>query len=209
MARRNDETRRDDLPPVAAAMLVRATAARPELALAALANAVVRGLLADSPRIYSEAGLRQSPIVRAEFEHATVIGHPGEALAIGLGKHWGGFRGFRPLRPDDPVDPFYVLFVLRESNPYQRRVTQRKAMKRRLPKSLRRWVNEAYRRPRRDFLAKLPEDAAAAIRRSLGLDPVGFWRAARGTLDLGLPAPPVQLLLFADADDAIAPRWRK
>jgi hypothetical protein len=209
MARRNDEAKPDGLPPMAAAMLVRSLVARPELAEAALANEAERGLLADFPRIYTEAGLRRSPIVRAEFEHATVIGHPGEALTIGLRKHWGAFRGFRPLRVDDPVDPFYVLFVLHDSNPYQRRVMQRKAMKRRLPKDLRRWVNQAYRRPRRDFLAKLPEDAAAAIRRALGLDPVGFWRAARGTLDLGLPSAPVQLLLFADADDAIAPRWRK
>jgi hypothetical protein len=209
MARRNDEAKPDGLPPMAAAMLVRSLVARPELAEAALANEAVRGLLADFPRIYTEAGLRQSPIVRAEFEHATVIGHPGEALAIGLRKNWGAFRGFRPLRVDDPVDPFYVLYLFKDSSPYNRRVTQRKAMKRRLPKDLRRWVNEAYRRPRRDFLARLPEDAAVAIRRSLGLDPVAFWRAARGTLDLGLPAPPVQLTLFGDAEDAIAPRWRK
>ena len=54
-----------------------------------------------------------------------------------------------------------------------------------------------------------PADAAAAIRRALSLDPAGFWRAAKGTLDLGLPAPPVQFLLFGDAADAIVPRWRK
>src|SRR5579875_2978560 len=169
MARRDEGTRRDTLPPMAAEMLVRATVARPELAAAALANEAVRGLLAGFPHIYSEASLRLSPIVRAEFEHATVIGHPGEALAIGLGKHWGGFRGFRPLRPDDPVDPFYTLFIFKDSSPYNRRVLQRRSMKRHLPRDLRRWVNEAYRSTRRDFLAKLPEDVAAAIRRALSL----------------------------------------
>ena len=207
--RRRDGPRRDDLPDAAAEALVRATAARPELAEAALANHAVRDLIAGLPGIYSEAGLRRSPIVRAEFEHATVIGHPGEALAIGLRKNWGGFRGFRPLRPDDPVDARDVLYVFKVGCPYNRRVLQRKTMKRRLPKAFRRWVNEAYRSPRRDFLARLPEDAAAAIREALALDPIGFWRAARGTLDLRLPAPAVQPTLFDEPGEPIAPRWRK
>ncbi len=76
--------RRDRLPDAAVEMLVRSTAARPELAEAALANEAVRDLIAAFPGIYTEAGISRSPIVRAEFEHATVIGHPGEALAIGL-----------------------------------------------------------------------------------------------------------------------------
>jgi hypothetical protein len=206
---RRDGPLRDGLPAAAAEALVRSTAARPELAEAALANHAVRDLIARHPDVHSEAGLRRSPIVRAEFEHATVIGHPGEALAIGLRKNWGGFRGFRPLRPDDPVDARHVLFLFKDSSPYNRRVIQRKSMKRRLPRPYRRWVNEAYRSPRRDFLARLPADAAAAIRRSLALDPIGFWRAARGTLDLGLPAPAVQPTLFDDPGEAIAPRWRK
>jgi hypothetical protein len=191
-----------------AALQIRSTAARPELAAAALANEAIKGLLADYPGMYSEAGLRQSPIVRAEFEHATVIGHAGEGLAIGLRKNWGAFLGFRPLGTCDPVDAFYVLYLFKDSSPYNRRVLQRRAMKRRLRKDLRRWVNEAYRSTRRDFLAKLPEDARAAIRKALSLDPIGFWRAARGTTDLGLPQPPVQLTLFDDAQDVIAPRWR-
>jgi len=207
--RRRDGPSRDRLPAAAVEMLVRSVAARPELVEAALANEAVRGLLAEFPGIYTEAGLRRSPIVRAEFEHATVIGHPGEAVAIGLSKNWGGFRGFRPLRPDDPVDARFVLFVFKDGSPYNRRVLQRKALKRRLPKAYRRWVNEAYRSPRRDFLARLPEDAAAAIRRALSLDPIGFWRAARGTIDLELPAPAVQPTLFDGPGEAIAPRWRK
>ena len=208
MPRLNDNTKRDGMPQVAAAMLVRSLVARPELAEAALANEAVRCLLAAYPGIYSEAGLRATPIIRTEFEHATIIGHAGEALAIGLGKHWGDFLGFRPLRSDDPVHPFYVLYLFKESSPYNRRVRQRKAMKRRLPRDLRRWVNAAYRGTRRDFLAKLPEDAAAAIRRSLGLDPIAFC-AGQGTLDLGLPQPPVQLTFFGDTEDVITPRWRK
>jgi hypothetical protein len=192
-----------------AALLVRAAAARPELAEAALANEAIRGLLAAYPDVYSQAGLRRSPIVRSEFEHATVIGHAGEGLAIGLRKSWGAFLGFRPLATFDPVAAFYVLYLFKDDSPYHRRVLQRRAMKRRLRKDLRRWVNEAYRNTRRDFLATLPEDAAAAIRKALSLDPIGFWRAARGRIDLGLPEPPVQLTLFDDARDVIAPRWRK
>jgi hypothetical protein len=147
--------------------------------------------------------------VRAEFEHATVIGHPGEAAAIGLRKHWGGFRGFRPLRPDDPVDARHVLYLFRDTSPYNRRVLQRKSLKRLLPRPLRRWVNEAYRSPRRDFLARLPTDAAAAIRQALGLDLIAFWRAAKGALELDLPSPAVQKTLFDEPGEAIAPRWRK
>jgi hypothetical protein len=131
-----------------------------------------------------------------------------EGLAIGLRKNWGAFLGFRPLGAFDPVDAFYVLYLFEDSSPYNRRVLQRRAMKRRLRKDLRRWVNEAYRNTRREFLAKLPEPAAAAIRKALALDPIGFWRAPRGTTDLGLPQPPVQLTLFDDAQDVIAPRWR-
>ena len=115
--RRRDGPSRDRLPATAVEMLVRSVAARPELVEAALANEAVRGLLAEFPGIYTEAGLRRSPIVRAEFEHATVIGHPGEAVAIGLRKNWGGFRGFRPLRPDDPVDARFVLFVFKDGSP--------------------------------------------------------------------------------------------
>ena len=132
------------------------TVARLEMAEAAFANDAIRSLIVRFPEIYSEAGIRKNPIVRAEFEHATVIGHAGEALSIGLRKNWGGFRGFRPLWPDDPVDAFYVLYVFKDDNPYNRRVLQRKAMKRRLPKAFRRWVNEAYRHSRRDFLGGSP-----------------------------------------------------
>jgi hypothetical protein len=194
---------------MSAGMLVRAAAARPELAEAALANASIQGMLEDYPHLYSVSGIRRSPQVRAEFEYATVIGHAGESLAIGLRKNWGEFLGFRPLRPDDPVDPFYVLYIFKEGSPYNRRVIQRKSMKRRLPKPYRRWVNTAYRSTRRDFLASLPDDAAAVIRRTLRLDPIHFWRAAKGSLDLGLPSPAVQLTFFADPEDAIAPRWRR
>lgn len=193
-----DGPRRDRLPRAAVEMLVRSTAARPELTEAALANEAIRRLIAEHPGLYTEAGLRRSPIVRAAFEHATVIGHPGEALAIGLSKNWGGFLGFRPLRTWDPVDGRHVLYVFRESSAYNRRVEQRKLMKQRLPRPFRRWVNEAYRNSRRDFLSRLPAGAAAAFRRALALGPVGFWRAARGTVELGLPAPAAQRDLFDD-----------
>ena len=204
----NDGPRRDGLPDAAAAMLVRASVARPELASTALANEAVRGLLADFPGIYTEAGLRQPARaggVRARHGHRPCRRGAGDRPAEALGQ----FLGFRPLRPDDPVDPFYVLYVFESDCPYNRRVRQRKSMKRRLAKAYRRWVNEAYRSTRRDFLAKLPEGAAAAIRKALGLDPIGFWRTAKGTLDLHLPAPPVQLTMFDGPEDAIAPRWRK
>jgi hypothetical protein len=193
---------------MAADMLVRAAAARPELAETALANEAIRCLLATYPGIYSEDGIRRCPQVGAEFAHATVIGHAGEGLAIGLRKNWGAFLGFRPLRADDPVDPLHVLFIYKDGCPYNRRILQRQAMKHQLPKALRRWVNTAYRSTRRDFIAGLPEDAAMVTRRALQLNPAGFWRAAKGRLNLSLPAPPVQLTLFAAAD-AIARRWGK
>ena len=77
---RRDGPRPDGLPAMAVERLVRAVDVRPELAEAALANEAIRGLIASYPEIYIEAGLRRSPIVRAEFEHATVIGHPGEEV---------------------------------------------------------------------------------------------------------------------------------
>ena len=105
-------------------------------------------------------------------------------------KHWGEFLGFRPLSPGDPVHPFYVLFIMKDSSPYNRRVVQRHAMKRRLPRPLRKWVNEAYRNSRRDFLARLPEDAATAIARSLKLDPIAFWRPPEASSIFACPLRP-------------------
>jgi hypothetical protein len=168
---------------------------------AALANRVIQGYLRDltPPRLWTVEGVRRNPTCRVEWEHVTVIGGIGEALAASLHKRWGEFLGVLPLRPDDPVHWCRILYVYKGTCPYNRRVEQRKALKRLLGRNWRKLVTLAARSCKRDFLSRhLTEAGAHAIRRRLRLDPARFWRAARGKEFLDLPRPPRQLLLFPD-----------
>ncbi|MHB1422853.1 MAG: hypothetical protein ACYC3I_06605 [Gemmataceae bacterium] len=168
---------------------------------AALANQRIQVYLRDltPPRLWTVAGVRSNPTCRVEWEHVVVIGGVGEALAAARHKNWGEFLGVLPLRPDDPVHWCRILYIYKSTSPYNRRVEQRKALKRILGRRHRKLVTLAARSTRRDFLDRhLTEAGAYVIRRRLHLDPREFWRAARGTTLLDLPLPPRQLTLFPD-----------
>jgi hypothetical protein len=172
-----------------------------ECVIAALSNRDIRQYLGDAHLryVWTEGGVRRHPMVRVEFEHVHVIGGLGESLAAARHKHFGRVLGVHPLRPDDPVHPSRILFVYQESSPFDRRVEQRKALKRLLGRQHSSLVTKAAPSTKRDFLKyDLTPDGACAIRCRLGLDPGRFWRAAKGREFLDIPAPHRQLLLFPE-----------
>lgn len=171
---------------------------------AALANHDIQGHLRDltSPRLWTLDGVRRNPTCRVEWEYVTVIGGVGESLAAARHKNWGGFLGVQPLMSDDPVHWCRILYLYKATSPYNRRVEQRKDLKRILGRKHRKLVTQAMGSTKRDFLAhSLTEAGAYAIKRRLNLDPGQFWRAAKGQDFLQLPDPPVQLLLFSELEE--------
>jgi hypothetical protein len=171
---------------------------------AALANHDIQSYLSDPkpPRLWTVEGVLRHPTCRVEWEHATVIGGIGESLATARHKHWGEFIGIFPLRPDDPVGWSRILYIYKECSPYNRRVEQRKAMKRILGRQYRKIVTLAATSTKKDFLnLYLTETDSFIIRRRLQMDPSRFWRIAKGREFIDLPKPPVQLLLFPDPDE--------
>jgi hypothetical protein len=171
----------------------------PVLVKAALANKFIQAYLADPhlAGIWTVAGVTRHPTVRVVFEHAEVIGGQGESMAAARYKNFGHFLGIHPLRPDDPVHHCRILFNYLPSSPYNRRVEQRRTLKRILGRSYRSLVTKASRSTKRDFLKfNLTPDGARAISQRLKLDPGRFWRVAKGKEFLDLPTPARQLLLF-------------
>jgi hypothetical protein len=178
-------------------------------AQAALANRDIRSYR-DDPRyagIWTMERVARHPTVRVVFEHAEVIGGPGESLAAACHKNFGRFLGIQPLRPDDPVHPCRILFVYKATSPYNRRVEQRRALKRLLGRQYQSLVTKASRSTKKDFLKfDLTPEAAKTIARRLKLDPGRFWRVAKGKEFLELPLAPRQLLLF---QDEVSPKQAK
>jgi hypothetical protein len=170
-----------------------------DLVDAALANRDIQRYLADPKwaQIWTAQGITRHPTVRVEFEQATVIGGIGESLAAAKHKHFGPLLGIEPLGPDDPVHPTRILFIYKATYPYNRRVEQRRWLKRLLGKEHRSQVTSAARSTKHLFLTHyLTDSGVRAIRRRLKMDPGRFWRLAKGKEFLDLPAPPRQLLLF-------------
>lgn len=148
-------------------------------------------------RVWTVQGVTRHPTIRLVFQYATVIGGLGESLAAARHKHFGPLFGIEPLRPDDPVHPTRILFIYKATYPYNRRVEQRRALKRLLGKEHRSLVTSAARSTKHLFLTHyLTEAGAQAIRRRLKMEPGRFWRVAKGKEFLDLPSPPRQLLLF-------------
>ena len=173
----------------------------PGLVQAALANSDIQAYLADPELagIWTVEGVTRHPTIRAVFEHAEVIGGPGESLAAARHKNFGRFLGIHPLRPDTPVHHCRILYIYKPTYAFSRRVEQRHALKRRLGREFRTLVTKASRSTKRDFLKfDLTPDGAKAIARRLKVEPGRFWRLAKGMEFLDLPSPLRQLLLFDD-----------
>lgn len=183
--------------------VVRAARIASTLIQAALANKDIQGYLRDlmSPRLWTIDGIRRNPTCRVEWEHVTVIGGVGESLAAARHKNWGQFLGVQPLKPEDPVHWCRILFIYTDTSPYNRRVEQRKALKRILGRKHRKLVTQAMSSTKQEFLTHwLTEAGAYVIRGRLNLDPGRFWRVAKGKELIDLPKLPVQLSLFPDPD---------
>jgi hypothetical protein len=173
---------------------------RHTLSTAALANLDIQSYVADPKlgRIWTKDAVRRTPPCRNDWEHVTVIATTGEAKSAAKHKNWGQFFGVFPLAPDDPVHPYRILYVYKATSPYNRRVEQRKTLKRILGKKHRPLVTKASRSTKRDFLRTLPAADTRVIRFRLGLEPGHFWRVAKGNEFINRPAPARQLILFDD-----------
>jgi hypothetical protein len=122
------------------------------LVQACLENVCVQEYVADPQLndIWKVESLSRCPIVRVEWEYAAVIGCAGESLAAARNKNWGAFKGVMPLNVNDPVHPSRILYVYSPDCPYNRRIEQRKALKRILGRDHRKLVtlaNGQYERP--------------------------------------------------------------
>src|SRR5262249_35749021 len=92
---------------------------------ACLANACVLACIADeSLPFFTEDLMRQSPMVRVEYEQAIAIGDLSSALEATRSKHWGAGPQVLPLKPDDWFFPEYVTYIYRENSLYNRRFLQ-------------------------------------------------------------------------------------
>lgn len=117
----------------------------------ALANHDIQAYLADPRplRIWTVEGVRRNPTCRVEWQDVIIIGGIGESLAATRHKNWGNFIGVLPLQPDDPIHWCRLLYLYKASNPYNRRVEQRKALKRILGRKHRKLVTQAMAAQRR------------------------------------------------------------
>jgi hypothetical protein len=61
------------------------------LVRAALENACVQDMIADTSLPYSEESVRKNPPLRVEYEQAVAIGDFGSCLSSTKGKNWGDF----------------------------------------------------------------------------------------------------------------------
>lgn len=183
---------------------------------AALKNKWVQRYMSDPNESFAWTidGIRSHPPVRAEWEEAYVIAGLGESLALGMRKNWGQFIGIVPIEPDDFLYPRNVTYGFKENSRYNRRFEQRIKMKIRLPREFRFLVSLAKKLTKREFLALLDGDkltpkgsspgksgSTAAIWRCLAITAGEFWRAAKGTIDLQIPDPPIQGSLFDEFDE--------
>ena len=150
------------------------------------------------PSLWTVEKVRKNPPVRVEFEHAYGLGGLGETLAACRNKpSFGRFLGVFSVEANDPVGELNVMYVFKESSPYNRRVLQRRYLKRRLGRGWRKLVGEAMYHPKRRFLAQVvTPDAAAIIRMKFGMDAGRFWRVARGKEFIQIPKRLVQPSLF-------------
>jgi hypothetical protein len=178
---------------------------------AALRNVWVRDYIDNPdpkwPGLWTDDRVRQNPPVRVEFEHAYGLGGLGETLAACRNKAtFGQFLGVFPVDREDPVGELNIMYVFKESSPYNRRVLQRRYLKLRLGRGWRKLVSEAMYHPKGRFLSQVvTPDAAAIIRMALRMDAGRFWRVVRGKEWIDIPKPRRQPLLFADEDGGRVP----
>jgi hypothetical protein len=155
---------------------------------AALTNHEIRALIADARHPeWTEAGERENPTVRLDYDQAVCIAGIGEGLAATKNKNWGDGPYIQPLEPEDPVDPMFVTYVFKPNSLYNRRFEQRQKLKRLLGKTHRPLVTAAKRSTKRSFVDALTSQQAYVIRKALGLDPTTFWRLCHGRQFADLP----------------------
>src|SRR5262245_4875870 len=181
---------------------------------AALANECVRTYLNDLTPWHGIYGLwttervKTDPPIRLEFEHAYALGGLGECLAACENKPtFGKLIGVLPVEPDDPVGETRIIYVFKDSSPYNRRVLQRKWMKKQLAhvgRQYRPLVTQAMRETKGYFLKRYAVAGVAdVLKLAFGpdMDPGRFWRVVKGKEWIEIPKAPVQGTLFDDGEE--------
>ncbi len=191
-------------PPVTREDVIRVARIARALIEAALRNRSIREQLRDLSAwpLLTIAQVRANPPVKVEFEHAFVVAPLGDCLSAAKGKRsFGQLLSVLPVDPEDEVDRLRVLYYYKESSPYNRRVEQRKWLKKQLGKGARKLVCLAMRECKRDFLTEMDHEKRGfpggrdRIVQVLGMTPERFWRVARGKEMIEIPKQPVQLWL--------------
>jgi hypothetical protein len=131
------------------------------LVAACLQNQKIQELIAAGT--FPESQIRQSPLVRVEFEQAIAIGSIGETLCATKGKHWGEGPWIMPLEPEDIVFPERITYLYRANSLYNQRFEQRQRMKQPLGKN-RKLVGDVKYFTKTRFLHRLIHDQGTAIR---------------------------------------------
>jgi len=139
--------------------------------------------------------LRKNAPIRLRFEQASVYGTIGECMSAARSKSWGSLVSVDPIEPNMPYDGTRIQYFFHPESRYNRRVEQRKWMKNRLGKR-RPLVTAAMGATQKDFLKTINADAARRIDRAFGIDPIVFWRAAKGLTTLTRPPTITQGELF-------------
>lgn len=126
--------------------------------------------------------IRRYTPVRHEYEHAYAICGVGEGIAACEKKPtFGRFIGVLPLEKNDPYSRTNVLYVYKESSPYNQRVEQRRWMKKRLGREWRKLVRAATSRTKTRFLKEYDTaETRDVIRAAFAIDLGEFWRCAKG-----------------------------
>lgn len=165
---------------------------------ACLENECVKQYVVDPEQPFTEQGIRANPIVRLDFEHAFAIGGIGETLAATRNKSWGEGPFLLPLDQDDWFFPDRITYQYKESSPYNRRFLLRQQMKQLLGRKFRTLVTRAKRSNKGEFLQSLSTRERFAIATALEIDPVIFWRAAKGRAEPEIPPVLTQGELFPE-----------
>ena len=157
------------------------------LIAACLTNRCMRSYIDDPSSPYTAESVVRNPTVRVEYEQAIAIGGIGECLAATKSKNWGAGPSVMPLEIDDWFYPDRITYLFRPNSLYNRRFHQRRRMKKLLGRH-RSLVEEAKASTKELFLKHLTSEQRTAIHRIFHVGPGMFWRAAKGTTFLSLPA---------------------
>ena len=141
--------------------------------------------------------ITKNPPVRLRYVEASAYGSIGECMAATKSKSWGNLVSIDPIDADVPLDR-HVLYSFHKESRYNRRVEQRKYLKRKLGRKHRKLVGQAMGESQKLFLKTAPAGSEDAVKARLNLTMVEFWRAVKGKATIERAPELMQLSLFEE-----------